>query len=77
VLGFGFILPAIYLYWSLRRGKKAPANPWGAVGLDWEVASPPPKHNFLGEVSVVNEAYDYEAGHVGVHHATAKEADLV
>jgi cytochrome c oxidase subunit I len=77
VLGFGFILPAIYLYWSLTRGKKAPANPWGAVGLEWEVASPPPTHNFLDEVSVVNEAYDYEAGHVGLHHGATKEADLV
>jgi cytochrome c oxidase subunit 1 len=32
---------------SLRRGRHAGANPWGAAGLEWSVASPPPAYNFL------------------------------
>jgi len=61
ILGFGFILPAFYLTWSLTKGEKAPANPWGATGLEWKAASPPITHNFEGDVVVTHEAYDYEA----------------
>ena len=46
VLGLGFLMPAIYLVWSMRYGKDASANPWGAVGLEWETSSPPPVENF-------------------------------
>jgi cytochrome c oxidase subunit I+III len=31
---------------SWRRGAAAPANPWGAPGLEWATASPPPSYNF-------------------------------
>lgn len=31
---------------SLRRGEKAGGNPWGGLTLEWQVASPPPAHNF-------------------------------
>jgi cytochrome c oxidase subunit 1 len=31
---------------SLRRGAKAPANPWGANTLEWRTPSPPPHDNF-------------------------------
>ncbi len=61
VLGVGFILPAIYLTWSLKYGKKASANPWGATGLEWTIASPPTKHNFEEDVIVTHEAYDFES----------------
>ncbi len=60
VLAVGFLLPAIYFAWSLLKGEKAPANPWGAVGLEWEIPSPPTTHNFEEEVVVTHEAYDYE-----------------
>ncbi len=59
VLGLGYLLPIIYLTWSMRYGKKAPANPWGAVGLEWETASPPPTFNFDDDPVVEHEAYDY------------------
>ncbi len=39
-------LPVIYLLWSLRYGPPAPANPWGAEGLEWRCPSPPPVDNF-------------------------------
>ena len=59
VLGVGYLLPLIYLIWSMRYGKRASANPWGAVGLEWETSSPPPTHNFLEPPTVDHEAYDY------------------
>jgi cytochrome c oxidase subunit I len=31
---------------SLRRGAKAPDNPWGANTLEWRTPSPPPHDNF-------------------------------
>jgi integrase/recombinase XerC/integrase/recombinase XerD len=43
----------------MRYGKKAPENPWGAVGLEWETASPPPTENFPETPVVIGEAYDY------------------
>src|SRR5207247_6232090 len=46
VLGLGYLIPAIYLIWSMRYGKDASDNPWGAVGLEWETSSPPPVENF-------------------------------
>jgi cytochrome c oxidase subunit I+III len=32
--------------WSLRRGRVAEADPWGAGTLEWLAASPPRAHNF-------------------------------
>ncbi|MCC6456964.1 MAG: cytochrome c oxidase subunit I [Caldilineaceae bacterium] len=46
VLAVGYLLPLIYLSWSLRNGKIAGDNPWGATGLEWQTSSPPPPHNF-------------------------------
>src|SRR5438105_10453622 len=45
-VALGYALPLVYFLWSLRFGKKAGPNPWGAVGLEWTTPSPPPKHNF-------------------------------
>jgi cytochrome c oxidase subunit 1 len=71
VLGLGYVLPLFYLVWSLKFGKKASANPWGAVGLEWETTSPPPTGNFDHPVVVTHEAYDYPA------RAAGKEAPVV
>jgi cytochrome c oxidase subunit 1 len=59
ILGFGYLLPAIYLIWSMRYGPAAAANPWGAKGLEWQTDSPPPTENFPTQPVVVEEAYDY------------------
>jgi cytochrome c oxidase subunit 1 len=75
VLGVGFILPAFYLAWSLKYGPKVNSNPWGAVGLEWDVPSPPITHNFEEEPVVTHEAYDYQPEHGYV--APSKEAELV
>jgi cytochrome c oxidase subunit 1 len=68
VLGLGFLIPLIYLLWSLKYGKKAGNNPWGAKGLEWETQSPPPTFNFDTPPVVTEEAYAYakhEEEHVG------------
>jgi cytochrome c oxidase subunit I len=61
ILGVGYVIPIVYLIWSLKFGPKASANPWGAVGLEWETTSPPPVHNFATRPVVTTEAYDYAA----------------
>jgi cytochrome c oxidase subunit 1 len=59
VLGIGYALPAFYLLYSLFKGAKAPANPWGATGLEWEIPSPPPTLNFEQDPVVTEPAYNY------------------
>jgi len=59
VLALGYIMPAIYLAWSLRYAPVAGSNPWGASGLEWQTPSPPPTHNFEEIPVVTQEAYDY------------------
>lgn len=60
VLGFGYIVMAGYLTYSLKFGKKATSNPWHARGLEWETTSPPPTENFYSQPVVRHEAYAYE-----------------
>jgi cytochrome c oxidase subunit 1 len=59
VLALGFALPGIYFIWSLKKGRIAGPNPWGAVTLEWQTASPPPTSNFDVTPVVTTEAYDY------------------
>jgi cytochrome c oxidase subunit 1 len=59
ILGLGYLLPVIYLLWSLKNGKRAGNNPWQATGLEWKTASPPPKHNFEKPPVVTEDAYAY------------------
>lgn len=60
VLAVGFILPLFYLSWSIKYGQPAPNNPWKAVGLEWQTASPPPTENFTYNPVVTTEAYEFE-----------------
>jgi cytochrome c oxidase subunit I len=54
------ILFLVNLFWSMKKGKKAPANPWEATTLEWSVPSPPPFDNFGGVHPVVNHGpYEY------------------
>ena len=59
ILAVGYVLPMIYFLWSMRYGKVAPDNPWGASGLEWMTTSPPPTFNFEEKPVVTWEAYDY------------------
>jgi cytochrome c oxidase subunit 1 len=64
VLGLGYVIPFIYLMWSLKYGKAAGPNPWGATGLEWQIPSPPPTANFEVTPVVTVEAYEYHAQEV-------------
>lgn len=59
ILGVGYLIPFIYLIWSLRHGKEAGPNPWGAKGLEWLAPSPPPTDNFYQTPIVTEEPYAY------------------
>ncbi|HEY4052694.1 MAG TPA: cytochrome c oxidase subunit I [Terriglobales bacterium] len=60
ILAVGYLLPMVYLFWSLRYGKPAGDNPWSATGLEWQTASPPPTFNFDETPIVTSEAYEYD-----------------
>ena len=59
ILAVGYLIPLVYLIWSMRYGPPAGPNPWGAKGLEWETASPPPTENFEETPVVKQEAYPY------------------
>jgi cytochrome c oxidase subunit I len=59
VLGLGYVIPAIYLLYSLKKGAIAGPNPWGASGLEWQMSSPPPTENFAITPRVTTEPYEY------------------
>jgi len=60
VLGVGYLLPVIYLVWSLKYGAIAGSNPWQATGLEWQTQSPPLAENFPITPIMDHEAYDYD-----------------
>jgi cytochrome c oxidase subunit 1 len=66
ILGIGYVIPLIYLFWSMRYGKQAPANPWGSTGLEWDTPSPPPTENFAVTPIVTTEPYHYSPEEVEV-----------
>lgn len=70
VLLLGFLLMAFYLADSLLRGEKAPDNPWGSMGLEWQTASPPVLENFEEPPVVTRGPYDY-------HLLTEKEIENI
>jgi len=46
VLAVGYVLPLIYLLWSLKYGAEAGPNPFRSMSLEWQTPSPPPTENF-------------------------------
>ncbi len=60
ILAVGYVLPMAYFLWSMRYGKVADANPWGAAGLEWTIQSPPTTFNFDETPIVTTEAYNYD-----------------
>jgi cytochrome c oxidase subunit 1 len=59
ILAVGYMVPMVYLIWSMRYGRRASDNPWDATGLEWQTPSPPPTENFEETPVVTWEAYDY------------------
>jgi cytochrome c oxidase subunit 1 len=59
ILAVGYVMPMVYLIWSLKFGREAEENPWGATGLEWRTPSPPPTENFEEKPSAGEPAYNY------------------
>jgi cytochrome c oxidase subunit I len=59
ILAVGYVLPLVYLIWSLGYGRKVGANPWLATGLEWQTPSPPPPDNFAVTPVVTEPPYQY------------------
>ena len=70
---FAFMLGAVQLVFlynmivSWRFGPRAPANPWRANSIEWQVSSPPPVFNFDEIPRVVGGPYEF--GVPGAKHA--------
>jgi cytochrome c oxidase subunit 1 len=60
ILAVAYLMPLVYLTWSLLRGRHASPNPWLATGLEWQTSSPPPKENFARTPNVTTEPYHYD-----------------
>ena len=67
ILGLGYLIPLIYLCWSLYWGKLAGPNPWGGTTLEWQTASPPPPDNFHVTPVVTTRPYVYVEESALVH----------
>ncbi|MEX2573368.1 MAG: cytochrome c oxidase subunit I [Balneolaceae bacterium] len=59
VMAVGFFTMAGYLIYSLRKGKRAPSNPWGSRALEWQATSPPALHNYDHTPVIIHGPYDY------------------
>ena len=76
ILGVGYVLPLVYLIWSLRYGAIAGMNPWKARGLEWQTPSPPPTNNFAVTPTVVCDAYAYESVEPEITYPAGRPADV-
>jgi cytochrome c oxidase subunit 1 len=59
ILAVGYVLPLVYLLFTLRNPPNAGPNPWRATGLEWQTSSPPPVHNFEEMPVVTTGPYAY------------------
>jgi cytochrome c oxidase subunit 1 len=46
IMGVGVLVFVSNVFYSLRRGKIAGDDPWGADTLEWSTSSPPPSYNY-------------------------------
>src|SRR5436853_6354299 len=70
LFGMTFFIFLYNMISSWRHGPPAPANPWGAHTIEWQVSSPPPIFNFDEVPTVVGGPYEY--GVPGARHAVFK-----
>nr|MDA8320569.1 cbb3-type cytochrome c oxidase subunit I [Actinomycetota bacterium] len=60
VLGFSILLFVINFVWStVVTRERETGNPWDARGLEWQIPSPPPVHNFEHIPVVLSGPYEY------------------
>ncbi|MGI9079082.1 MAG: cytochrome c oxidase subunit I [Gemmatimonadaceae bacterium] len=46
VLAVAMVIFVVNWFMSLRNGKRAGADPWGAPTIEWSIPSPPPEYNY-------------------------------
>ncbi len=51
--------------WSLKRGQKAPQNPWNDNGLEWSLPNPAPHGNWERVPNVYRGPYEFSAPEAG------------
>jgi len=51
--------------WSLKRGKKAPQNPWEDNGMEWSLPNPAPHGNWDKTPNVYRGPYEFSAPEAG------------
>ena len=61
VLAVGYLMPMFTSSGRCATEQWRRPHPWGASGLEWKTASPPPLHNFDEMPMVTQEAYDYSS----------------
>jgi len=59
VMTLAILIFFVNVLWSLRNGKKAGPNPWGARTLEWQIPSPPHYYNFKHIPTVYGLPYDF------------------
>ncbi len=59
VLGTATFVLLANMIISLYVGKRAGANPWRALTLEWATTSPPPAYNFVGDPVPFADPYGY------------------
>jgi len=55
----GFVITIFNFVYSAINGAPAPANPWGAKSLEWQIPSPPPFYNFETIPVIVEGPYEF------------------
>ena len=60
LLGLSFLIFVANLMWSqFISPVKSPANPWDSLGLEWQTATPIPRHNFDRIPVIMTDPYHY------------------
>jgi cytochrome c oxidase subunit 1 len=77
ILGVGYLIPMVYLMWSLRYGRVAGTNPFGASGLEWTTTSPPPTENFPEIPTVTGGPYTYPVHVEGLFESPVRGSHVV
>ena len=78
IMGIALFISFINLFVSMKRGKIAPRNPWGATTLEWQAPTPPSLYNFpAGENPKLYPLYDYtDLVHVSEEEGWVRRSEM-